>query len=206
MKDGKQLQVEMLELSYLVPFAFDWRLYRIVLAPQGYGLTFHYPLIPSLHTRDKEDVQAMASSIHTMLLHSRRSFVSAAERQENLQGYFNFLKAEQAANPDVLMASKTFSIVSSSGENVRCTMDHFNNPNASNELEAAISTHETTIGARPDGSAVKQQIYILTWNLCVARTARVIDETTPGNLNLLMEAINLNDAARGSRDHNMNGP
>jgi hypothetical protein len=206
MKDhGKQLQVEMLELHFVVPFAYDWRLYRFVLAPQGYGLTFHYPSVPSLFTREKEDVQAMAASIDRMLLHSRRAFVSAAERQENLQGNFNFLKAEHATNPDVFMASKHYSIVSSSGESVRCTMDHFNMPNASNELQAAVSTHETPIGTRPDGTSAKQQVYILTWNLCVARTSRVIDESTPGNLDLLMDAIHLSDAARGSLDHSMNG-
>jgi hypothetical protein len=43
----------------------------------------------------------------------------------------------------------------------------------------------------------KQQVYILTWQLCVAQTTRVINESTPGNLNLLMEAISLNDARGG---------
>jgi hypothetical protein len=205
MKDGKQLEVEMLELHYVVPFAFDWRLYRFVLSMQGHGLTFHYPSVPSLYTREKEDVQAMANSINAMLVHSKRAFVTTAERQDNLQGNFNFLKAAHAANPEVFIASKQFAIMSSSGESIRCTLDHFNTPNASNELHSTISTHETPIGTRPDGTTAKQQVYILTWNLCIARTARVIDESTPGNLNLLMDAISLNDAARGGFDHTMNG-
>jgi hypothetical protein len=77
-------------------------------------------------------------------------------------------------------------------------MDHFNvASNVNKELDAIVSTHETPIGMHPSGAVAKQQVYILTWQLCVAQTTRVINESTPGNLNLLMEAISLNDARGG---------
>jgi hypothetical protein len=46
---------------------------------------------------------------------------------------------------------------------------------------------------------------MLTWNLCVARTARIVDETTPGDLDFLMDAINLNAAVAAADDNSMNG-
>jgi hypothetical protein len=147
----------------------------------------------------------MASSVHAVLVRRQRDFVTELELRDNLQANFNFLKGEQSASPDVLMASKQFSIVSRSGDRVRCTMAHFNGgSNAGSELEGIVSTHETTIGTHKNGTPAKQQIYLLTWNLCVARTARVVDESTPGDLDFLMDAIDLN-AGNSGADTFMNG-
>jgi hypothetical protein len=193
-KDGKNLLVGLLQIHYLVPLASDWASHRMFLELGGHGVAFHYPEVPSLHTRGVEDVQALASSIHGALDRRGRSFVSIEELHMNLRANFNHLKTEQLANPDILMVTKNFTFVSTTGEPVCCSLEYFNTENNNNELETHVSTHSTTILSRPDGSKVQQQLYMLTWNLCVDKTTRVVLETEVGEVDRLFEAISLNAA------------
>jgi hypothetical protein len=201
-KDGKRMLVGLVQLHHLLPLASDWSLHRMVLDRDGGGLTWHYPEVPSLHTRGISDVQALASSIHAGLARRGRDVVSVDELHTNLQANFNHLRSEQATNPEAIMSTAHFTFLSASGDKVRCSLDHFNVNTSNNELETHVTTHATTIVTRPDGSVVRQQIYMLTWNLCVCKTARVVLETSVGEVDRLFEAISL---VGGTSTHNANG-
>jgi hypothetical protein len=201
-KDGKRMLVGLLQLHHVLPLASDWSLHRMVLDRDGGGVTWHFPEVSSLHTRGATDVQALASSVHAGLARRGRDHVSVEELHMNLQANFNHLRSEQASNPESLMSTMHFTFVSANGDNVRCSLEHFNVDNVNYELENHVTTHATTIVTRPDGSAVRQQIYMLTWNLCVCKTARVVLETAVGEVDRLFEAISL---VGGSSSHNANG-
>jgi hypothetical protein len=143
----------------------------------------------------------MASSIHSSLSFRRRAFVTVDQLQTNLLANFKYLQNEATTQPDALVASKYFRFMSKTGESLCCSLDHFNSENASFELETHVSTHNTTILTRPDGTVITQPIYILTWNLCVAMTARVVVESSVSDVDRLFEAISLNNAV----DDTMNG-
>jgi uncharacterized protein YfaA (DUF2138 family) len=135
------------------------------------------------------------------MLLRRRAFVTVEQLKTNLLANFKYLQNEAAAQPDALMGSKYFRFMSKTGESLRCSLDHFNAENANFELDTHVSTHNTTILTRPDGTAITQPIYILTWNLCVAMTARVVVESSVSDVDRLFEAISLNSAV----DDAMNG-
>jgi hypothetical protein len=149
----------------------------------------------------------MAQSIHSALAFRRRAYVTVEQLHMNLLANFRYLQTEAATQPDILMASKYFRFVSDTGESLRCSLDHFNTDNINFEVETHVSTHETTIITRPDGTVITQPIYLLTWNLCVAKTARVVLESSVSDVDRLFEAISLNPSVyrRGGGNSNNGG-
>jgi hypothetical protein len=203
-KDGKSMLVGLLQIHHVVPLASDHTLNSMILDRDGYGVTWNFPVVPSLHTRVGLDVRTMAQSIHSSLDFRGRAYVSVDQLHMNLLANFRYLQTEAAAQPDVLMGSKYFRFVSDTGESLRCSLEHFNSDNVNFEVETHVSTHETTIVTRPDGSVITQPIYLLSWNLCVAKTARVVLESSVSSVDRLFEAISLNPS-RANNDSAMNG-
>jgi hypothetical protein len=114
----------------------------------------------------------------------------------NLLANFNFLQAQTAEQPDALMGLQYFGFMSDNRERICGCLDYFNTKNSTFQVEMHVSTHEATIVSRPDSTVVAQPIYMLTWNLCVTKMARISVETSVSQVDRLFEAIGLNPGVR----------
>ena len=172
---NRTLLVDMVQLMINVPFANDYKSYRLFLHADGQGCTLQFPRVPSLHQLGTKAIDKVAKRIHARAEQRDRAFVDKGWLVQELNATCNFLSTAAAAaagqQSDSLIESKSYTFVGTNGEKLRCSMDHFNSPNVKNELESFL----TMFGVRVNEDS-KQDVYYLAWNLCLAKQERVVSK------------------------------
>jgi hypothetical protein len=201
---NRTLLVDMVQLLINVPFANDYKSYRLFLHPDGQGCTLQLPRIPSLHQLGTKAISKVAKRIHARAEQRDRAFVDKGWLVQELNATCNFLSTAAAAaagqQSDSLIESKSYTFVGTNGEKLRCSMDHFNSPNVKNELESFL----TMFGVRVNEDS-KQDVYYLAWNLCLAKQERVVSKADIEEIDERAGAIKLGEDDTSSSDDDSDG-
>jgi hypothetical protein len=94
---------------------------------------------------------------------------------------------------DSLIESKSYTFVGTNGEKIHCSMDHFNSPNITNELESFLMMF--CVRVNEDS---KQDVYYLAWDLCLAKKERVVSKANIDEIDERAAAIKMGEEETSS--------
>jgi Linear amide C-N hydrolases, choloylglycine hydrolase family len=196
-KDGKDIFAVLLQLEMVLPFGKDSKLYRLVLDDDGFGCTFYFPRTTSLHKSSDDDVNLLVVNMQKMLAKRSCTVVDAKGLLNNHKALFTHLNKVQGKTPETLICSQHYSFFNDVGK-VKCSLDYFNEPGktSGNEVQRVLVPFKATLRmdtTKTPPAPVKQDLFMLVWQLCVVKSVRVVTETEIEEIDELAAALQVTE-------------
>jgi hypothetical protein len=171
----------LLQLEKVLPLGKDSKLYRLVLDDDSFGCTFYYPRKTAIHKTTEEDVNLLAVNMQKVLEKRKCTVVDAKGLLNNHKALFTHLNKVQGKAPETLICSQHYSFFNDVGK-VKCSLHYFNEPGktSGNEVQRVLIPFKATLRmdtTKKPPQPVKQDLFMLVWQLCVVKSVRVVTET-----------------------------